>query len=52
MAAIVLKDMSEKVGIEPEEGKIGTIFILSIFFQIIAFYMLQTKLNEIWEKVE
>ena len=52
MAAIVLKDMSEKVGIEPEEGKIGTIFILSILFQIIAFYMLQTKLNEIWEKVE
>lgn len=52
MAAIVLKDMSEKVGIETDESKIGTIFILSIFLQIMALYMLQTKLNYIWEKSE
>ena len=52
MSPVVFKEMPEKAGVPTEENKISTVFILSIFLQIVSCYFMQTKLNEIWEKVQ
>ncbi|WP_295160370.1 DUF4234 domain-containing protein [uncultured Brachyspira sp.] len=50
MSPVVFKELPEKVGAKVEEDKIKTVFILSIFIQVVSCYLMQTKLNEIWEK--
>ena len=51
ISPIVFKEMAEKSGAAVEEDKIKIVFILSILLQLISCYFLQTKLNEIWEKL-